>query len=215
MVIRGYAPPNFLPYMKNHRTRVGNNDPDDPSNLYSAIVFGGVSASMAKGDVWVLDLRWREPGVQQYDGTAEKKVEQQMVADLRKSASTPLMSRYTSPSSSLRAGGTGGTTGWGDDGSVDERVAFLKVRRENALATLTAQSERERANNAMLTIDRLSQELEAVKKEFKAEREETEEEINELKKRLEESAKREEELKLMYEMLYRKIQIAGLESHIS
>jgi hypothetical protein len=46
------------------------------------------------------------------------------------------------------------------------------------------------------------------------ERKESEEEVNDLKKQLEESIQREEAMKAMYDQLYRKAQIAGLE-HIS
>jgi len=176
------------------------------------LIFGGVSSSMAMSDAWILDLRWREPGVQQYDGTAEKNVEREMAKELRKAASTPLISRYTSPSSKGNDMMAGRGGGWGDDGSLDERAAFLKVRRENALAALTAQSEREKANHALSTINRLTKELNEVKLELKMEREGHEEEIKELKLKMDEILKREEELKASYDIAFRKLQLSGLDS---
>ena len=79
-IIDGYSPAHTLPTEGNTTFFPESLGDDDKGRC--AVIFGGSNAIMQCAETWILDLKWRPNGVQQFDQTHDKKTDQMVKSQL-------------------------------------------------------------------------------------------------------------------------------------
>lgn len=123
--------------------------------------------------------------------------------------STPFTATASTQHSQAARTGTVKFTDLGDDDEVGN--AFLKVRKERAVADIQRQVERDRAQHAEERENEVRLELEQTRKLMLAERERFEEESSALRKALKESVDRERQLRMLNEEAYKLLLLHGIQ----
>lgn len=85
-VIYGWAPSNTLP-----SSHLGSSVGGASS---AVVVFGGVNSVMCASDTWALDLKWRPPGVDAYDGNINEKVDEEVLHQVTQKRATPIEQQF-------------------------------------------------------------------------------------------------------------------------
>ena len=232
-VVDGYSPAHTLPNNSGNVPFPESSILGDEDRGRCAVIFGGSNAIMQCAETWVLDLKWRPNGVQQFDHTHDKRTDYMLksqlieVEDLAKSnnlnteennmdtTKQTFLSKSSSVPSLMRNSSTLGHTVSNLSLTQDSKLAesaFHKVRRERAQASLLLQRERERAMRAEDREQKLLLEIGALHQQIKDIRENHEKESSQLRKELEKSVSKEAKYRALNEEAYQLLLLHGIDS---
>ena len=229
--VDGYSPAHTLPNTGN----TGNSTffPEsigDDDRGHCAVIFGGSNAIMQCAETWILDLKWRPNGVQQFDHTHDKRTEHMVKSQLMETEDVSKYNTineglnidkgkntYLSKSSSLPTllKSTNSLGHSLSNPNLDSKLAesaFHKVRRERAQASLLLQRERERAMRAEDREQKLLLEIAALHQQIKDIQESHENESSQLRKELEKSVNKEAKYRALNEEAYTLLLLHGINS---
>ena len=226
-IISGYSPAHTLPTTSGNLPFFPESLGDD-ENGHCAVIFGGSNVVMQCAETWILDLKWRPNGVQQFDHTHHKRtdhmvksqlienedfIESNQIDDINKSKHS-LLNKSSSVPTLMKTNSSFGHSlsnpALSQDSIKLADSAFIKVKRERAQASLLLQRERERAMRAEDREQKLLLEIAALNQQIKDIRENYEKESSQLRKELEVSVKKEAKYRALNEEAYNLLLLHGI-----
>lgn len=117
-VISGWAPSNTMPSSGGLSSSMGG-------SASAVVVFGGVNSIMCASDTWALDLKWRPPGVDAYDGNINERLDEGVAYQVTQKPVTPIEQHF------LKASGVGPLSGT----TTTENLINAKTNRSSIQAS--------------------------------------------------------------------------------